>query len=90
MPSEELFKSYPQLWPPHGPQITAYKLLLGLATPEEIKATRLQNLNSYNFLRYIFNTFLIASVAVGSQGFSNTIGRLHVCQAPLSRQRKAL
>ena len=73
MPKEELFKSYPQLWPPNGPQLTAYRLLLGLASPDEIKATNLQNLKNYNILRYIFNTLLLAGVAVALQVFFNTL-----------------
>ncbi len=73
MPKEELFKSYPQLWPPNGPQLTAYRLLLGLGTPEEIAATGLQNINNYNFPRYVFNTLLVAGVAVALQVFFNTL-----------------
>jgi len=73
MPKDELFRSYPQLWPPHGPQLTAYKLLLQLASPEEVKGSGLQNINSYNFPRYIFNTLLIAAVAVTLQVFFNTL-----------------
>ena len=39
MPKEELFRSYPQMWPPTGPQLTAYRLLLQLASPEAFVAT---------------------------------------------------
>ena len=73
MPKEELFKSYPQLWPPNGPQLTAYRLLLQLATPEEFKTAGLQNIQNYNFPRYVFNTLLIAGVAVALQVFFNTL-----------------
>lgn len=73
MPKEELFRSYPVLWPPDGPRLTAYKLLLQIASPAEIKNSGLQNINNYNFLRYIFNTLLIAGVAVGLQVFFNTL-----------------
>jgi multiple sugar transport system permease protein len=73
MPKEELFKSYPQLWPPDGPQLTAYKLLLQIASPAEVEESGLQNINNYNFPRYIFNTMLIAGVAVGLQVFFNTL-----------------
>ncbi|MCS6846320.1 MAG: carbohydrate ABC transporter permease [Anaerolineae bacterium] len=73
MPKEELFRSYPQLWPPNGPQFTAYRLLLQIATPEEVAASGLQNINNYNFVRYIFNTLLIAGVAVALQVFFNTL-----------------
>ena len=73
MPKEELFKSYPQLWPPNGPQLTAYRLLLGLGTPAEKAATNLQNINNYNFPRYVFNTLLLAGVAVALQVFFNTL-----------------
>lgn len=73
MPKEELFRSYPQLWPPNGPQLTAYRLLLQLATPAEYKATGLQNIQNYNFPRYIGNTLLIAGVAVALQVFFNTL-----------------
>lgn len=73
MPKEELFRSYPVLWPPAGPQLTAYKLLLQLATPQEFENAGLQNINNYNFPRYIFNTLLIAGVAVGLQVFFNTV-----------------
>ncbi|MCS7055563.1 MAG: carbohydrate ABC transporter permease [Thermoflexales bacterium] len=73
MPKEEFFRSYPQLWPPNGPQLTAYRLLLQVATPEEVAASGLQNIQNYDFLRYIFNTLLIASVAVALQVFFNTL-----------------
>jgi multiple sugar transport system permease protein len=73
MPKEELFRSYPVLWPPAGPQLTAYKLLLQLASPQEFENAGLQNINNYNFPRYIFNTLLIAGVAVGLQVFFNTL-----------------
>ncbi len=73
MPKEELFRSYPVLWPPNGPQLTAYKLLLQIASPEEVKQSTLQNINNYNFPRYIFNTLLIAGVAVALQVFLNTL-----------------
>lgn len=73
MPKEELFRSYPQMWPPAGPQLTAYRLLLQLASPEEFKAAGLQNIQNYNFPRYIFNTLLIAGVAVALQVFFNTL-----------------
>jgi len=73
MPKEELFRSYPQLWPPNGPQFTAYRLLLQIASPEEVAASGLQNISNYNFIRYIFNTLLIASVAVALQVFFNTL-----------------
>lgn len=73
MPKEELFKSYPQLWPPDGPRLTAYRLLLQIASPEEVADSGLQNISNYNFVRYIFNTLLIASVAVALQVFFNTL-----------------
>jgi multiple sugar transport system permease protein len=73
MPKEEMFRSYPVLWPPAGPQLTAYKLLLQIASPAEVENSGLQNINNYNFLRYIFNTLLIAGVAVGLQVFFNTL-----------------
>lgn len=73
MPKEELFRSYPQLWPPNGPQLTAYRLLLQTASPAEYEAAGLQNIQNYNFPRYIFNTMLIAAVAVGLQVFFNTL-----------------
>ncbi len=73
MPKEELFKSYPQFWPPNGPQLTAYRLLLGMGTPTEIAATGLQNINNYNFPRYVFNTLSVAGIAVALQVFFNTL-----------------
>lgn len=73
MPKEELFKSYPQLWPPDGPSLTAYRLMLRVASPEELEAANLQNIQNYNFPRYIFNTLLIASVAVALQVFFATL-----------------
>jgi multiple sugar transport system permease protein len=73
MPKEELFRSYPQLWPPNGPTLASYRLLLQVATPAEYEAAGLQNIQNYNFPRYIFNTMLIAAVAVGLQVFFNTL-----------------
>jgi len=73
MPSSELFRSYPVLWPPDGPSLTAYRLLLRLASPAELEAAKLQNINNYNFLRYVFNTLLVAGVAVTLQVFFNTL-----------------
>lgn len=73
MPKDELFRSYPVLWPPAGPQLTAYKLLLQIASPAEVENSGLQNINNYNFPRYIFNTLLIAFVAVSLQVFFNTL-----------------
>lgn len=73
MPSSELFKSYPVLWPPDGPSLTAYRLLLRLASPAELEAAKLQNINNYNFVRYVFNTLLVAGVAVALQVFFNTL-----------------
>ena len=73
MPKEEMFRSYPQLWPPNGPQLTSYRLLLQLASPEEYAAAGLQNIQNYNFPRYIGNTLLIAGVAVALQVFFNTL-----------------
>jgi ABC-type glycerol-3-phosphate transport system permease component len=73
MPKEELFRSYPQLWPPNGPTLASYRLLLQIATPAEYEAAGLQNIQNYNFPRYIFNTMLIAAVAVGLQVFFNTL-----------------
>lgn len=67
MPKEELFKLYPQLWPPNGPTLHAYNLLLHLET-----TTEQQNLQNFQILRYIFNSLLIAFVAVGLQLTFNT------------------
>lgn len=68
MPKEELFKSYPQLWPPDGPTLRAYALLLHIET-----TTQQQNLQNFEMLRYIFNSLLMGTVAVALQLFFNTL-----------------
>jgi multiple sugar transport system permease protein len=68
MPVGELFKSYPQLWPPNGPTLRAYLVLLHI-----ISAPEQQNLQNFETLRYIFNSLAVAGVAVGLQLFFNTL-----------------
>ncbi|MCS7059824.1 MAG: carbohydrate ABC transporter permease [Anaerolineae bacterium] len=68
MPKEELFRLYPVLWPPDGPTLTAYRLLLKIDV-----TTTIQNLERFHILRYIFNSLLMATVAVLLQVFFNTL-----------------
>ena len=68
MPVDDLFKSYPQLWPPNGPTLRAYGVLLHV-----IQAVEQQNLQNFDTVRYIFNSLAVASVAVGLQLFFNTL-----------------
>lgn len=68
MPKEELFRLYPVLWPPDGPTLTAYRLLLKIDV-----TTTIQNLERFHILRYIFNSLLVATVAVLLQVFLNTL-----------------
>ncbi|HEY3289106.1 MAG TPA: carbohydrate ABC transporter permease [Anaerolineae bacterium] len=68
MPKEELFKLYPQLWPPNGPTFNAYGILLHL-----IPAVGQQNMQNFEMLRYIFNSLLMATVTVLLQLFFNTL-----------------
>lgn len=68
MPKEELFKLYPQLWPPNGPTFNAYAILLHL-----IPAIGQQNMQNFEMLRYIFNSLLMATVTVLLQLFFNTL-----------------
>lgn len=68
MPKEELFRLYPVLWPPDGPTLTAYRLLLKIDV-----TTTIQNLERFHILRYIFNSLLVATVAVLLQVFLNTM-----------------
>lgn len=68
MPKEELFKSYPQLWPPAGPSLKAYMIMMHL---EDFG--RLTFLRNFFILRYIGNSFVMATVAVALQIFFNTM-----------------
>ncbi len=68
MPKDELFRLYPVLWPPDGPTLTAYRLLLKIDV-----TTTIQNLERFHILRYIFNSLLLATVAVLLQVFFNTL-----------------
>jgi ABC-type glycerol-3-phosphate transport system permease component len=68
MPKEELFKLYPQLWPPGGPSLRAYQLLL-----HTIPATNMTYLRTFHVVRYIGNSLLMATVAVLLQVFFNTM-----------------
>jgi ABC-type glycerol-3-phosphate transport system permease component len=68
MPKEELFKSYPQLWPPGGPTLHAYLVMMHL---EDFG--RLTFMRDFFILRYIGNSFVIATVAVSLQVFFNTM-----------------
>ena len=68
MPANQFFKSYPVLWPPDGPTLKSFLLLLHLETSDTI-----QNLESLQTLRYIFNSFFMATVAVLLQVFFNTL-----------------
>ncbi|MCL4507462.1 MAG: carbohydrate ABC transporter permease [Chloroflexi bacterium] len=68
MPKEELFKLYPQLWPPGGPTLRAYLLLLHIEPP-----TNMAYLANFHILRYVGNSLLMATVAVLIQVFFNTM-----------------
>lgn len=68
MPKDELFRLYPVLWPPDGPTLSAYRLLLKIDV-----STTIQNLERFHILRYIFNSLLLATVAVLLQVFFNTL-----------------
>ncbi len=68
MPKDELFRLYPVLWPPDGPTLSSYRLLLKIDT-----TTTIQNLERFHILRYIFNSLLLATVAVMLQVFFNTL-----------------
>lgn len=68
MPKDELFRLYPVLWPPDGPTLSAYRLLLKIDV-----TTTIQNLERFHILRYIFNSLLLATVAVLLQVFFNTL-----------------
>ena len=67
MPKEELFKLYPQLWPPNGPTFNAYQILLHLISANQ------QNMQNFEMLRYIFNSLLMGTVTVALQLFFNTL-----------------
>jgi ABC-type glycerol-3-phosphate transport system permease component len=69
MPKEELFKLYPQLWPPNGPTFNAYGILLHLTRA----AAGQQNMQNFEMLRYIFNSLLMGTVTVLLQLFFNTM-----------------
>jgi ABC-type glycerol-3-phosphate transport system permease component len=68
MPGDQLFKSYPVLWPPDGPTLRSYLLLLHIETSSTI-----QNLENILTLRYIFNSMIMATIAVLLQVFFNTL-----------------
>lgn len=68
MPKEELFKSYPQLWPPDGPSLHAYSIMLHL---EDFG--RMTFMRNFYITRYIANSFIMATVAVSLSVFFNTM-----------------
>lgn len=68
MPQDQFFKSYPVLWPPDGPTLQSYLLLLHIE-----KGGAMQNMENVLTLRYIFNSMIMATVAVLLQVFFNTL-----------------